>query len=108
MADIFISYIHEETGVAIAVQRLLREHLKGSDVFMSADQWQIYAGEVWLDRIRTELTSARAVVLLMSPLSVGTLSRYQLKFAGRFPPESLCDLLLGDDRSIKSSDELRH
>jgi hypothetical protein len=71
MADIFISYIHEENGIAIATQRLLQDHLQGSAVFMSADQWQVYAGEVWLDRIRTELASALVVVLLMSPTSVG-------------------------------------
>lgn len=71
MADVFISYIHEENGVAIATQRLLQEQLRGSAVFMSADQWQVYAGEFWLDRIRTELAAARVVILLMSPASVG-------------------------------------
>jgi len=70
MSDIFISFVHEEDAVAIQVQRLLRKHLQGKNVFMSADQWQVYAGEVWFDRIRAELSSARVVLLLLSSRSV--------------------------------------
>ena len=71
MADVFISFIHEEQKVASAVQRFLKEKLDNTEIFLSADQWQIYAGEVWLDRIHTELESAKVVILLISSRSVG-------------------------------------
>jgi hypothetical protein len=71
MADIFISFIHEEVRVAEAVQRFLQAHLgKNSGVFLSADQWQVYAGEQWLDRIIAELRDAKVVISLFSPTSV--------------------------------------
>lgn len=71
MADIFISFIHEEEEVAKAVQRLLQSHLPDRrDVFLSSDRWAIYAGEQWLDRIISELRQARVVVSLFSPASV--------------------------------------
>lgn len=69
MADVFISFIHEEQHVARAIQHLLAEHLK-KEVFLSADDWQVFAGELWLDRMRLELTEAKAVVLMLSPRSV--------------------------------------
>ena len=55
MAKVFISFIHEEQDVAEGVQNLLREHLDTQEVFLSSDQWQVLAGEIWLERIRTEL-----------------------------------------------------
>lgn len=70
MADIFISFIHEEQAVAVAVQQLLRPFLGNRNVFLSADEWQIFAGEQWLDRIKAELQPAKVVVLLLSPRSV--------------------------------------
>jgi TIR domain len=70
MADIFISFIHEEEAVAVAVQQLLRAFLGNRNVFLSADEWQIFAGEQWLDRIKSELQPAKVVVLLLSPRSV--------------------------------------
>ncbi len=70
MADIFISFIHEEQPVAVAVQHLLRASLGNQNVFLSADEWQIFAGEQWLDRIKAELQPAKVVVLLLSPRSV--------------------------------------
>ena len=71
MADIFISHIHEEEVVAKALLCLLRK-LLGSNrkAFLSSDRWQIHAGEIWLDRIKEELTSAKVVILLLSPESV--------------------------------------
>jgi hypothetical protein len=59
MALVFISFVHEEEKVAESVQGLLREHLKTRDVFLSSDHWQIFAGEIWLDRIKSELSSAK-------------------------------------------------
>lgn len=67
---VFISFIHEEASVATAVQKLIQKKL-GKKAFLSSDQWQIYAGEVWLDRIRAELASAKVVVLLLSRTSIG-------------------------------------
>ncbi len=70
MADIFISFIHEEQPVAIAVQQLLRPSLGNRNVFLSSDEWQIFAGEQWLDRLKAELQPAKVVVLLLSQCSV--------------------------------------
>jgi hypothetical protein len=76
MAEVFISFIHEQERVARAVQGLLRENLRQTpgmnavEVFMSSDEWQVLAGEVWFDRILRELNAARVLVALMSPQSV--------------------------------------
>jgi TIR domain-containing protein len=69
MAEVFISFIHEEQLVAEAVQRVIMEVLK-APVFISADEWQIYAGEIWLDRIKAELKGASVVLLMLSKESV--------------------------------------
>lgn len=69
MADVFISFIHEQQRVAEEVQKLLRSKLE-KEVFMSADTWQVLAGEDWLARIRKELRSSHVVVLMLSPESV--------------------------------------
>ncbi len=69
--SVFISFIHEEERVATEVQALLREKLNNEfRVFLSADRWQMRAGQVWLDRIRAELTEARVIVSLLSPRSI--------------------------------------
>jgi hypothetical protein len=70
VASVFISFVHEEQPVAEAVQHLLEEQLRTRDMFISSDQWQVFAGEDWLRRIREELESAKVVVLLLSPKSV--------------------------------------
>jgi hypothetical protein len=71
MAQIFISFIHEEEAVADALQRFLKEQLgHDADMFLSSDKWQIFAGELWLERIRDELKNASVVILMMSKRSV--------------------------------------
>lgn len=70
MAEIFISFIHEEQAVASVVQELLRVHLGNKNVFMASDPWQIFAGEDWLDRMREELLPAKVIVLMLSAQSV--------------------------------------
>jgi hypothetical protein len=70
VADVFISFIHEEEKVAAAVQTLLQKKLSGNNVFLSSDRWQVAAGEIWLDRIREELASASVVLLMLSAKSV--------------------------------------
>ncbi len=69
MADVFISFIHEEEAVAKAVQDILKHHL-GTKAFMSADDWQIFAGEIWLERIKGELEEAKVLLLMLSEASV--------------------------------------
>jgi hypothetical protein len=69
MADVFISYIHEEQRIAEAVQAFLKQNLQRlvpRGVFLSADDWQVFAGEIWLERIRQELQEASVVVLMLS------------------------------------------
>ncbi len=70
MADVFISFVHEEQAVATAVQGVLRACLGQQNIFLSSDEWQIFAGEQWLDRIRDELSHAKVVILVLSPRSV--------------------------------------
>jgi len=71
MSKIFISFIHEEETVAKALQRFLQNYLgKEQEVFLSSDEWKVYAGEIWLQRIREELESASIVILLLSRTSV--------------------------------------
>ena len=70
MSDIFISHIHEEEVVANALLGFMREALGRTTVFLSSDSWQVYAGEIWLERIREELASSKVVILMLSPESV--------------------------------------
>src|SRR5579871_3866073 len=71
MAQVFISFIHEELRYAELVQRFIREII-GSEAepFLSSDQLQIYAGEKWLDRIMNEVRNAKVVILMLSEKSV--------------------------------------
>jgi len=71
MADIFISFIHEEEDYAQAVQKFITRIL-GTDAkpFLSSDKLQIYAGEKWIDRIMDELKDAKVVLLILSGQSV--------------------------------------
>lgn len=67
MADIFISFIHEEKEKAEALKVFLGKKLgRGSDVFVASNMWTIYAGDDWLKKIKEELGSARVVLLMLS------------------------------------------
>jgi hypothetical protein len=58
MADIFISFIHEDEKVAEGVTSFLRQKLASSSkVFLASDKWAIYAGEDWLQRSISESSS---------------------------------------------------
>ena len=79
MADVFISFIHEEVQIAEAVQDFVQSHLESytpeslagkKDVFLSSDRWAVYAGELWFERIISELREAKVVVSILSPRSV--------------------------------------
>jgi hypothetical protein len=72
MADIFISFIHEDEKVAEGLKRFLQEKLGiPSQVFLASDKWAIYAGEDWLKKIKDALASAKVVILLLSKQSIG-------------------------------------
>ena len=70
-ARVFISYVHEDKDIAQAVQSLLSSTLNiEKEVFLSADQTQVLAGHVWLDRIREALQSCELLLLLLSERSI--------------------------------------
>jgi hypothetical protein len=72
VADVFISFIHEDEKVADGVKTFLNVKLEGgSKIFLASDKWAIYAGQDWLQRIKEELASAKVVVLLLSKRSIG-------------------------------------
>jgi TIR domain len=71
MARVFISYVHEDEDIAQAVQSLLALTLKlEEEVFLSADQTQVLAGHIWLDRIRNALDSCELLLLVLSERSI--------------------------------------
>ena len=71
MAQVFISFIHEEEAVAISVKDFITQVL-GETVnpFLSSDTSTVYAGERWMDRTVDELKGAKVVISLLSPESV--------------------------------------
>lgn len=71
MSDVFISFIHEEGQTAEAVQVFVNQMLGGqASAFLSSDKFQVYAGELWLERIFDELNEAKVVLLMLSEISV--------------------------------------
>ena len=71
MADIFISFIHEEVEYAQCVRTFVQLASGFEDVpFLASDRFQIYAGEPWLDKIFAELKAAKVVLLMLSQRSV--------------------------------------
>jgi hypothetical protein len=52
MARLFVSFVHEDENLASAVRDLLRTKLNlREEVFLSSDKSQIYAGDLWLQKI---------------------------------------------------------
>jgi len=71
MAQVFISFVHEEIEWAECVQSFIRLMFGSTaEPFMSSDKFQVYAGEKWLDRIMDELKGAKVVLLMLSENSV--------------------------------------
>lgn len=71
MSEVFISFIHQERRAASAMFEVLRGCLSDTTVFLSsADDYLLFAGDVWLDEIRSELTEAKVVLLMLSGESV--------------------------------------
>lgn len=68
---IFISFVHDDQRVASLVKDFIESELQlKKGVFLSSDKAQVYAGDVWLDKIRKALESAKLVVLMLSKRSV--------------------------------------
>jgi hypothetical protein len=71
MARLFVSFVHEDEKVASAVQGVLQTELDlGEEVFLSSDKSQIYAGDLWLEKIKGALLAAEIVILMLSRRSV--------------------------------------
>jgi hypothetical protein len=71
MARVFISFVHEDDAVAMAVQALIAHELELEDeVFLSADRRQVFGGDIWLDKIRVALEECEVVVLMLSKRSL--------------------------------------
>ena len=71
MPRVFISFVHEDTAVAHEVQWLLESELDlQSDVFLSADKEQVYAGDDWLQKVKEALTETEIVLLMLSRRSI--------------------------------------
>jgi TIR domain-containing protein len=71
MARLFVSFVHEDEKVALAVQNLLQSELNlREEVFLSSDKSQVYAGDYWLQKIKEGLAAAELVILMLSKRSV--------------------------------------
>ena len=63
MARLFVSFVHEDEKLASAVQDLLQTELNlHEEVFLSSDKSQIYAGDLWLQKIKEALSAAELVL----------------------------------------------
>lgn len=65
--NVFISFIHEEEEIALAVKALLERDFPQRRIFLAYD---LLGGNDWLEEIRRALSSAKVVVLLLSRRSV--------------------------------------
>jgi hypothetical protein len=71
MADIFVSFIHEEEDAASELERFVRDVFDNRvDSFMSSEGW-IHAGDEWMRRVFDELDHAKVLISMLSPASVG-------------------------------------
>jgi TIR domain len=68
---IFLSHIHEEKALALAVKEALEDEFSGFvDVFVSSDGTSIPAGANFLKRIEDGLVACIGAIYLISPTSV--------------------------------------
>ena len=70
MAQVFISFIHEQEDKAKAVNVFLKELFPSVEIFQSSDMSIIYAGMDWMAKIFAELKEAKVLISMMSPESV--------------------------------------
>jgi hypothetical protein len=64
-----MSFVHEDQKVASAVQEFLQAGIH-EEVFLSSDKSQIYAGDLWLQKIKEGLSAAEIAILMLSQRSV--------------------------------------
>ena len=67
---VFISHIREEAVVARAFKEEIEQRFLGlTDVFVSSDEDSVPLGQNWLDRVTTGLRTAKAMLIVCSPVS---------------------------------------
>jgi hypothetical protein len=72
LSDVFISFIHQEEFLASAVGDFLNQIFSSEvGVFQSSDRTAVYAGEDWMALIFEKLKSAKVLISMLSPESVG-------------------------------------
>lgn len=70
--DVFVSHIHEEARIASVLNQWVESTFAGqTSVFVSSDSADIGPGTKWFSTIERELGSARALIVLCSPRSIG-------------------------------------
>ena len=68
---IFISHVHEEAALAIALrQELSRMYLGAVDFFVSSDRESLRGGDDWLSKIKGALSNASIIIPVVSPRSI--------------------------------------
>jgi hypothetical protein len=71
VADVFISFIHQEDGPATLVSTFLNDVFQDQiKIFQSSDRRAIYAGEEWMKKIFDALQVSKVLISMMSPESV--------------------------------------
>jgi hypothetical protein len=80
MAHVFISYIHEETELALAIKTFLVATVeppldfmmirKPLDIFVASERGRIAPGEDWLAHLKQALTSTKIVIPLLTQRSL--------------------------------------
>ncbi|HEX8672409.1 MAG TPA: toll/interleukin-1 receptor domain-containing protein [Longimicrobium sp.] len=69
--QIFVSHIHEERDLAIAIKNTIEDCFLGSvRVFVSSDTGDLRSGDDWFERIAGTLREAQMVVLILSDVSI--------------------------------------
>jgi TIR domain len=68
---IFISHISEESEVAVALKKLIKENFPQTlNIFVSSDGESIKMGRDWLNKVLKDLRSCAAQIIICSPKSV--------------------------------------
>jgi hypothetical protein len=69
LAELFISFIHEEEAWASHAHIFITRVL-GTIPFFSSDKGTIFAGDDWMQRIMEELKDCKVLVSMLSPQSI--------------------------------------
>jgi len=69
---IFISHVHEDADLAVALKDLIEDAFTGEfTVFVSSDRRSLDIGEDWLPKIKDNLQKASDFIIILSPHSLG-------------------------------------